>query len=537
MLVESPTPSTIEAPPQERIRISNASKNKISLFILSLIALSMLFYGLLAIDMGRVNLLPFFDDTVLSERLQTIEQAKGSSEFKAGLEEARHSGVWMALMSAMTSAEYTYDGSGVYDTIVYYATMSSPQKIVLAIHNTLGGICVIIGAFQFLPGLRRRAPTLHKRIGKTYVVSVYTAMALAISYLYMTPVSDIFSELSFAFGLWMMAMLTLFSITMAIYHAMRKEIAQHQAYMALNFSILLSAPLLRYDWALMGMFLPIEKDFLEGQFTVIIMLLAHCVLSGYLIFCLNRWVQKDREKANTSQLTNTLGRIILKTKDAWPLLSALVVFSLAYHYIFLLEFGDMSAGISNLPASFIHYESQVLEPLFGTRVLLILASFVTFCVGAISLQKLFSKSENSKTYHANTKLLTTVSALGLCSFGAIMCYLGNQMGMPSWEALGGGTFYMMVGCLSVLFALLQLINISLDRWDYVRECMVLGYGAALSLPLYDALMAIMPIFNATPHHIAGGHVYEVAAAASVFSFVLAFLYVIYGQATTKKFAR
>jgi len=513
--------------------IPKTFKNKVTLIILSLVAISMIFYGFLALDMARVNSLPLYDDSVLSDRLKTAEQVKTDDKFKAGLEEAGHSGIWMALMSNATSGQYAYDDKGLYETFLYYANMSTPQVISISLHNALGGICIILGGLQFLPGLRRKAPTLHRRIGKTYVTVVYGAMFLAIFYLLITPVDDIFAGLTFAFGLWMMATLTLFSLTMAIYHAMKKEIAQHQAYMALNYSILLSAPLLRYDWTLMGMFLPIEKSFMEGHFSIIILLLPHCVLSGYLIFSLNRWVQNDRPSVKAAELGNRLGGWILNNKSLWPYLGAMLAGFIGYNFLYLFEAGGKSAGIELFPESFISYETGILKPLVETRLLFVATSIFVFFIGAIFLQKQFS----NKVLSDRSKRMSLIFGIGLGGFGMALCELGYNMGLPGWQSLGGGTFYFMVGVITLLFAMLQLINMLFQRWDYVRECMVLGYATALSIPTFDILLVIMPIFNMTEQHVAEGHGYEITAAASFISLVLAFLYVTYGRPTASKFAR
>ncbi len=534
MLVDSPSSNDVS---QVRAPTTKGLRGKISFIILSLVALSTVFYGFLAIDMARVNSLPIYDNSVLSDRLETAKMAETDKDFNVGMEEVRHSGVWLALMSAVTSEEYAYDDGGIYETFFYYAKMSLPQTISISIHNFLGGVCIILGGLQFIPGLRRKAPKLHKRLGKTYVAVVYSAMILAICYIILTPVDDIFAGLTFAFGLWMMAILTLFTLTMAIYHAMKKQIAQHQAYMALNFAILLSAPLLRYDWTLMGMFLPMDQSFMEGHFSIIILLLAHCVISGYLIFCLNRWVQDDRAQPNTIDLSTHLGGLILKTKSAWPFCAALIVGSIGYHFIYLLEVGAKSAGISTLPQAFIDYETQILEPLLGTRILLVLASFMVFFMGAIGLQQLFSESSQGETFKQKRNFLSSLFATSLCAFGLILCYLGNQMGMPNWQSLGGGTFYMMTGILSLLFASMLAVYIFLQKWDYVRECMVLGYAAALALPSYDLFLAAMSMFGITEQHIAEGHAYQISATASTIVLTIAFLYVAYGKATASKYAR
>jgi uncharacterized membrane protein len=45
----------------------------------------------------------------------------------------------------------------------------------LAIHATLAATALLVGPFQFLPGLRARAPKVHRWIGKVYVIACLCA--------------------------------------------------------------------------------------------------------------------------------------------------------------------------------------------------------------------------------------------------------------------------------------------------------------------------------------------------------------------------
>lgn len=63
----------------------------------------------------------------------------------------------------------------------------------------------------------------------------------------------------------------------------------------------------------MGMFLPVENSFLEGHLSALILLLPQCVLTGYILFCVNRWMQKGRSKPNTIVLASRLHLALLKT--------------------------------------------------------------------------------------------------------------------------------------------------------------------------------------------------------------------------------
>lgn len=63
-----------------------------------------------------------------------------------------------------------------------------------------------------------------------------------------TPVAQIYDQFVFAAGLWALAIGVSVTLWVAMFHLWHKRIAQHQAYMALNFGLLLTAPLLRMGW-------------------------------------------------------------------------------------------------------------------------------------------------------------------------------------------------------------------------------------------------------------------------------------------------
>jgi hypothetical protein len=99
-------------------------------------------------------------------------------------------------------------------------------------------------------------------------------------YLVRTPIADIYDQLTFYIGLWGLAVGVTFSLWMAVISMLRKQIAQHQAWMCINYGMLLTAPIQRYGWLAFGAAAP-ELRQLEGNYAVTGVLVPLCVLIGY----------------------------------------------------------------------------------------------------------------------------------------------------------------------------------------------------------------------------------------------------------------
>lgn len=258
------------------------------------------FYGLLAIDMGRVNSAPIFGDQqkIAAERIATTAAVDAYRSDANTESAAKHSGIWLALMNKVTTPQYTYGSDSYFtDSLHHYAVMPKSNIAVLSLHNVLGGICMLFGAMQFWPAFRRHYPRWHRGFGMIYMVSVQAAMIMAGTYLYITPVAKIYDSFSFYVGLWALVVIVSASLWMSIYHLRRREIAQHQAYMAINFGALLTAPVLRYDWILFGAFFP-HLTFNTVNYLAAGILLPQSFIFGYLLLCVTRSQQLDRPVAS-----------------------------------------------------------------------------------------------------------------------------------------------------------------------------------------------------------------------------------------------
>lgn len=123
-----------------------------------------------------------------------------------------------------------------FDTVPIAATM----------HLVGGGIVLLVGGFQFLSGLRRVRPVIHRWMGRLYLAFVAIG---GVGGLILAPQSDGGLVAHFGFGL--LAVLWLFSGWQA-YAAIRAgDIANHRAWMMRNFAMTFGAVTLRIYLGLM----------------------------------------------------------------------------------------------------------------------------------------------------------------------------------------------------------------------------------------------------------------------------------------------
>jgi uncharacterized membrane protein len=123
----------------------------------------------------------------------------------------------------------------------------------VAVHIVSASLYCVVGAFQFVPGFRRRRPGWHRAAGRILVPS---GLAVAISGLWMTLFyprpdgdGDLLAGLRLVFGSAMAL-----SIVLGFAAIRRRDIAQHQAWMVRGYAIGLGAGtqvLTHLPWALL----------------------------------------------------------------------------------------------------------------------------------------------------------------------------------------------------------------------------------------------------------------------------------------------
>ncbi|MBI0422349.1 MULTISPECIES: DUF2306 domain-containing protein [Acinetobacter] len=141
-------------------------------------------------------------------------------------------------------------GYGSVDFSQHTAYVSS--RVSMLIHTMGGGIVILISCLQFYRTFRLRHPKVHRVLGYIQVFLVTATMFGAISYLIKTGPTNTYNGLAFYLQLWLLAIGTLLSSYLAIFAIIKKQVLIHQTLMIFNFSLLLSAPVLRLEWLFIG---------------------------------------------------------------------------------------------------------------------------------------------------------------------------------------------------------------------------------------------------------------------------------------------
>jgi uncharacterized membrane protein len=117
-----------------------------------------------------------------------------------------------------------------------------PSKWWLTGHLLGGAVALILGPFQFSFTFRNRFITLHRNLGKTYIVGILIASLSAIYMsFYVAPQVNI----SWSISLFVMALVWLGSVLMAYRMIRLKRVAQHKEWMIRSYVVTLGFVLFR----------------------------------------------------------------------------------------------------------------------------------------------------------------------------------------------------------------------------------------------------------------------------------------------------
>jgi uncharacterized membrane protein len=118
-----------------------------------------------------------------------------------------------------------------------------------AMHVLGGGLCLLLGGFQFSSRLRSRHLSLHRNMGRAYLMLVLIG---GIGSLILAPRAEGGLVARFGFGL--LALLWLFSALQAYLAIRRRDIETHRAWMLRNFALTFGAVTLRIYLGIFGAF-------------------------------------------------------------------------------------------------------------------------------------------------------------------------------------------------------------------------------------------------------------------------------------------
>ncbi|WP_169814267.1 DUF2306 domain-containing protein [Nocardia mexicana] len=156
-----------------------------------------------------------------------------------------------SLYSAVVSADFAYGHGSVSE--VAGGTFSAQREVML-LHTVAGGLALMLCVPQFMGKFRRRRPALHRRLGQSTLVLVAVSMVFgAVKLCTSPPDMSLTGSPGNTAQLWLLWAATSGSAALAYVSARRKDYLSHQAWMILMFSMLLTAPLLRFFELMFGL--------------------------------------------------------------------------------------------------------------------------------------------------------------------------------------------------------------------------------------------------------------------------------------------
>lgn len=498
----------------------------------ALLVAALFVYGLMAIDAGISNYTSAGDPSVAAAREAAKAAAdRGERIDSHGLGDAVRYQT-LTLVAWLNSERYAYGENGLIETLVHYATMPTLNARILALHNVLGGFCMLFGAIQFWPAMRRSYPRWHRAFGMSYVIGAQVAMVAAASYLLLTPVDKIYDQMTFWVLLWAMALGVTVTLWLAMYHLWRGEIAQHQGYMCLNYGLLLTAPVLRLAWVGMGWIDPAARQ-IEGAFAAHAILVPLSLLCGYALFVVNRWSQRDRLVPAT---------VRAEPQSLWSQgLTVGAVMALIVSALLLVQHLLLTPGLSTLdqaqvwmPAGLLALDQRALVGQPMLRLVFTAASVLGLLIGAWRLWGVRLRSRQRPIFDKRSSwMLAAAAAVG----AVVQLSWGVAMGLPSFGTLTGGTLLVFGGLVTLCFAALLAWAAArgLDSW--ADEWAVFVLTCQVATPSFYVLLPLVAAFEPAQMFVAAGHVYRTAGVLQWSLLAVPFVCAMHNRVTRGKFAR
>lgn len=501
-------------------------------------AFALLLYGLAAIDAGVVNFRAAQDPTIAAERIAMQHAAERGESLGEPAEVARHSSAMLAFLASVSSPEYAFGKQGLSEALIHYATMPSKTGIALALHSMLGGAAMMFGALQFWPAFRKRYPRWHRGFGIGYIAIVQASMVGATLYLIRTPVNLIYDQFTFYVGLWFLDISVTLTLWLAVHALARRRIGQHQAWMAMNYGMLLTAPMQRFGWLAFGAAAPHLRQ-LEANYAVTSMLIPLGFMLGYGLYTANRWLQAYRTAPSAQQLKEQfaghagLGR--------WMAIGMLPI--LAFALLTILPAFTTTAGYSAalnantlIPATVLQMDHRIMAAGPLTRWLFVSGTAIGV-LGAIFWLRhdvvLASQRRIASRRLAGGRAMVAGSAV----VGTALLLWGTAWGMPSFANQHGGALNLFGGTTTLCFAALMASALQRGWDDWAREWSWFLMACLIATPSFFWLLPLLGQVGIPAAYVETGHVYRMAAYGGWMSLIIAFVVAAYSPATHARVAR
>lgn len=163
-------------------------------------------------------------------------------------------GVGVAAIAPYTSL----NSANFNNATARYANESMLRYIGLFVHIFSGGTALILGPFQFITKFRDRRPTLHRWMGRIYLISILLG---GLSAFLIAP--GMISGLVGEFGLITLALLWLWTGFMAYTNIRAGNVESHREWMIRNYALTFAAATLRL-W--LGVLIGTQLPFLQTKY-------------------------------------------------------------------------------------------------------------------------------------------------------------------------------------------------------------------------------------------------------------------------------
>lgn len=474
-------------------------KTSRSTIVWAVFSLFVAFYAFLVWD-AAYHIQPENFDPRHMELLDQIEAKSNQGvPYSEVAEDAREAyAIWNNLTAMVTGTYFGFGSNGNTDPVRYYASMEPVEKRVLSVHMLLGGVCIVLGIFQFWPQFRRKYRKAHRAVGSAYILACYTMVFASIYHMLHTGVENTYQGFTFHIQLWFLALSTLITQTLAIIFLKKKNYALHMGFQLYTFTAFLNAPVQRYDWAVMGWIYP---HLTQGEVNNLVNLMTfwQCFILAWIIFAWNRAAAPKRSGPVEFAKQGPGFKVFITTLSVIALLTT-VAFYLIWPGLSQWTVANTIVPATTLAADAALFEGRVFQNLIFTAAI---------CTALVSGVWLMIRNEHAR-------LLRRVFYVSAIIAGLIQLSWAVQLGEPKLAVTSGGGFYAISGVSIIGFALIAAFFEARGNENMWHETMVFAVNFAFTPALLFWGHALWYALDVIPQqYLDIGHGYILAAGAGL----------------------
>lgn len=498
----------------------------VTAIFLAVLLLTTILAGWVSLSEGGTRFLkPFTTDNMVAYATQQVDVLRANPTE----ENLREVSIELWGMSKLVSVQHFVD-SKLPEHGLYYASMPTINQVLLLAHVLTAAFCMLFGGLQFWPQFRKRFMRAHRLIGKIYLVTVPITVILSLVYLALTPPHHIYDHLVAWIALWVFGALALLSVTMAILALKARRIYEHQAWMALSFGSLLVAPMLRWDWVLLGRLFPTIDQQTLNLVTMGLML-PQCLLISYGLILINRQYQRPMSKRVIQPIAQKSTKLFIRVLPALYAAAGIVLVFNVWFFLPGQGLGRVAFAQSLLPAALIQQHQLALSHSPLITGLHVLSISMALLLGLYSFKRLLTTSKDGadfiqvKRYAQTTGVLMTLAGLSAIFIGHVFGLAAHNL----W--FSGGTMYMVNGLVLAAFGLYLLASSRAGQLALMKESLLFSLCLAPFAALFFVTLWVISLLPMPLEYIHDGQGYVIPVGFGGGLLFIAVFYVIYGQAT------